>query len=205
MRGLYAIIDPEQCEGREPSWVASEVLRGGCAALQLRAKELDDDDFLALGRHLVRLCERANVPFFVNDRVWLAHELGASGVHLGQGDMPLAAARQQLGTSMKLGLSTHTLDQARHAEAAGADLIGFGPVFETKSKAVAEPAVGLAALSAVCAALRIPVVAIGGISVETAAEVAATGAPLVAVIRAICAASDPERAASVIHQAVHGT
>src|SRR5262245_52672954 len=88
MRGLYAIIDPEACR-LPPLAVAQAVLRGGCAALQLRAKQLSDADFLALGHALGRVCRAAGVPFFVNDRVWLARELGADGVHVGQDDQAL--------------------------------------------------------------------------------------------------------------------
>src|SRR5437868_7444232 len=87
VRGLYAIVDPEHCAGRDPLWVAREILRGGCAALQLRAKQpLGHSELRRIAAGLLELCRDASVPFFVNDHVWLASELGAEGVHLGQAD-----------------------------------------------------------------------------------------------------------------------
>jgi thiamine-phosphate pyrophosphorylase len=201
MRGLYAIIDPEACRGPALA-VAEAALRGGCAALQLRAKRLSDADFLALGHALVRACRTAGVPFFVNDRVWLAESLGADGVHVGQGDRPLEEVRQLFGGRALIGVSTHSLAQALDAERRGASLIGFGPVFPTRSKLDTEPVVGLHALRDVCAALRIPVIAIGGIDRHNASDVAAAGAQLAAAISAVCAADDPESAARSLHRAL---
>lgn len=201
MRGLYAIIDPTAC--RLPPLAAAEaVLRGGCAALQLRAKRLSDPEFLALGRSLLRACRTAGVPFFVNDRVWLAAELGADGVHVGQDDQPVEQVREALGPRALIGLSTHSLAQALDAERRGASVIGVGPVFPTRSKLDTAPLVGLAGLREVCAVLRIPVIAIGGIDESNAAEVAAAGAPLGAAISAVCASEDPERAARALHHAL---
>ncbi|HEX7479308.1 MAG TPA: thiamine phosphate synthase [Polyangiales bacterium] len=202
MNGLYAIVDPEHCAGREPLWVAEAILRGGCAALQLRAKRLGEAELRTLGRALQQACQRASVPLFVNDHVWLARELGAQGVHLGQDDLPVAEARRLLGSSVMIGLSTHSLAQAHAAEVAGADLIGFGPVFATQTKARAELVVGLAQLAEVCRAVSIPVVAIGGITLDTAQDVAQTGVQLAAAISALCGAVDPEQAAARMHQAL---
>ncbi|HKP61609.1 MAG TPA: thiamine phosphate synthase [Polyangiales bacterium] len=199
MRGLYAIIDPEACR-LPPLAVAQAVLRGGCAALQLRAKQLSDADFLALGHSLGRVCRAAGVPFFVNDRVWLARELGADGVHVGQDDQALEQVREALGPQALIGLSTHSLAQALDAERRGASLIGFGPVFPTRTKLNPEPQVGLPGLREVCSVLRIPVVAIGGVDPRNAADVAAAGAPLGAAISALCAAEDPEQAARTLHR-----
>lgn len=205
MQGLYAIVDPEACAGRDPQEVAQAILRGGCAALQLRAKQLDDDAYLALALPLRQACSEARVRFVVNDRVWLAQRAQADAVHLGQGDMPLAEARQLLGTKIALGLSTHTLAQAQAAERSGADMIGFGPVFTTRSKALAEPAVGVEALAAVCASVTIPVIAIGGITPHNVEDIHAAGAPLAAAIAALCGASDPEAAARRMHLALGGS
>jgi thiamine-phosphate pyrophosphorylase len=200
MRGLYAIIDPEVCRD-VPTAVAEAVLRGGCAALQLRAKRLADAEYLELGRGIVSLCRTAGVPFFVNDRVDLVAELGADGVHVGQTDLPFEAVRAAVGARTMIGVSTHSAEQALDAERRGAQLIGFGPVFATTSKLDPDPVVGLEGLRAVCASVRIPVIAIGGITSANVADVRAAGAQLAAVISAVCRAEDPEAAARMLHGA----
>ena len=200
MRGLYAIIDPEVCRVH-PLAVAQAVLRGGCAVLQLRAKRLTDAEYLGLGHELVRECRGAGVPFFVNDRVHLVAALAADGVHVGQADLAVEAVRQALGPAVMIGVSTHSLAQARDAEARGAQLIGFGPVFATTTKLDHDPVVGLEALKSVCETVRIPVIAIGGITQANVTQVAKSGAPLAAVISAVCGAADPEQAARSLHRA----
>jgi thiamine-phosphate pyrophosphorylase len=197
-RGLYAIIDVQACGSRSPVRVAEAVLAGGCAVLQLRAKALAADATRALAKELSALCAGARVPFVLNDHVALARELGADGAHLGQTDMPLAQARAVAG-DLYLGLSTHSIEQAREAEQLGADLIGFGPVFGTASKENPDPVVGTAALAELMRAVRIPVVAIGGIDLTNIDQVIATGVPLVACIGAICKAPDPRAAAAALH------
>ncbi len=204
VRGLYAIIDPEHCAGRDPRVIAAAVLRGGCAVLQLRAKTLDDAAFVTLGRELAQSCRAHGVTFVVNDRVALVDAIGADGLHLGQNDLSLAGARARVGSHVMITVSTHSLEQARAAERRGADGIGFGPVFATRTKADADPVVGLSALAEVCGLLRIPVIAIGGITLETAPQVRLAGAPFAAVISAICAAADPEVAARALHRELLG-
>jgi thiamine-phosphate pyrophosphorylase len=179
VRGLYAILDPQACLGRDPLGVASAILRGGCAALQLRAKALEDAAFVTLGTELHTLCRRAGVPFVINDRVWLWPELGAEGVHVGQGDRPIEEVRGLVGPGT---------------------LIGVGPVFATRSKDNPSPVVGLEALAEVCAVASVPVVAIGGISEANVQLVANAGAPLTAAIAAVCGADDPESAARALHR-----
>lgn len=213
MRGLYAIVDVEACAraGREPFAVAREVLAGGCAALQLRDKRGDDHAYRLLGRQLAALCHDAGVPFVVNDRHWLASELGAWGVHIGQTDTPIEQVRRAVGAGVTIGVSTHTLAQARSAALRGADLIGFGPVFATKSKEAPDPVVGLDGLAEVCRSVSVPVVpivpivAIGGITLDRAAGVRAAGAPLAAAISAVCAADDVAAAARAFHARLGGT
>lgn len=200
-RGLYAIIDVEACGARTPLDVAARVLEGGCAMLQLRAKRSRDVELLALGRALRTLCADVGVPFVLNDRAPLAHVLGADGIHLGQEDLSIEAARS-VAPGASIGLSTHTLEQARDAARRGADLIGFGPVFSTASKHNPEPVVGISALSVVVSSVRIPVVAIGGIDLSNVAEVAATGVAMAACIGALCRAEDPRAAAEALHSAL---
>lgn len=202
LRGLYAIVDPDHCRGRDPVAIARAILAGGCAVLQLRAKALPDGACLALARELRAWCRRAGVPFVVNDRPDLAVLTPADGVHLGQDDLPLAEARRIVGDGISLGLSTHDQAQARAAVAAGADLIGFGPIFDTATKERPDPVVGLDRLADVARAVPLPVVAIGGIAIDRAAEVARHGARLVAAISAVSGADDPEAAARTFHRAV---
>lgn len=196
-RGLYAIVDPERCLGRDPLEVADAILRAGCAMLQLRAKGLPDRDRLALALAMGARARACGVPFVVNDRPDLALLAGADMLHLGQDDLPIAEARRIVG-AMPIGRSTHDLAQAREAVAEGADLIGFGPVFTTRSKERPDPTVGTERLAEVVRAIMIPVVAIGGITAENAAAVRSTGAPLWAVISAIGEAYDPEAAARAL-------
>jgi len=203
-RGLYAIIDVEACGARSPVEIARAVVAGGCAALQLRAKGVGVADVRALAQDLFSLCSKARVPFVLNDHVELAAELGVQGVHLGQTDMPLPRARA-LAPQACIGLSTHSLAQARAAEQLGADLIGFGPVFGTTSKENPDPVVGPSSLTPLLEAVSVPVVAIGGIDLINLDQVVASGVPLVACIGAICKASDPQAAAAALHARIlHG-
>lgn len=201
MKGLYAIIDPEHCQGRDPCWVAEQVLLGGCAALQLRDKAYSDRARLTLAHAIAERCRATSVPFWLNDRLDLAMLAGAAGVHLGQDDVPLADARTLVRERL-LGLSTHSLAQARAAEAEGADVIGFGPIFPTRSKQNPDPVVGLEGLREVCQQVQCPVVAIGGIVPAHAAAIARAGATYAAAIGAVCGAADPRAAARELHEAL---
>lgn len=193
-RGLYAIVDPEHVGGRDPLEVASAILRGGCAVLQLRAKRLADRELLGLARAMRALCVKEGVPFVLNDRADLARLVEADGLHLGQDDLRVSEARLLVG-SMPIGISTHDLAQAEAAVRDGADLIGFGPVFPTATKENPDPVVGLERLQALCRRSPVPVVAIGGIGLDTVAAVAAAGAHSAAIISAINQAPDIEAAA----------
>jgi thiamine-phosphate pyrophosphorylase len=202
-RGLYVLVDPEHTRGRDPAQIARAALAGGCAVLQLRAKHLPDASRLSLARELCALARAAGVPFVVNDRVDLALLAGADGVHLGQDDIPPSQART-LAPRLAIGLSTHSLAQAIAGTRSGADLLGFGPVFETRSKERPDPVVGVDTLAAVVRSVNLPVVAIGGICLDNASAVAATGARLAAVIGAVGEADDPEAAARALHAALGG-
>lgn len=203
-RGLYAIVDPEHTGGRDPVAVARAIVEGGCAMLQLRAKGLGDAALLELARIVGGVCAQAHVPFVVNDRADVALLAHAQGLHLGQDDLPPDAARGVVGPDMGIGWSTHDSEQAQRAADLPVDLIGFGPVFATRTKAEADPVVGLEALRAVVRASELPVVAIGGITIETATAVARTGARWIATISGVCGAEDPRRAARALHLASGG-
>ncbi len=201
LRGLYALVDPEHCGGRDPLEVTEAILRGGVAIVQLRAKRMGDAEHVALGRAMAHRCHAAGVPFVINDRADIARIVGADGLHLGQDDLPIADARRIF--DGPIGLSTHDVTQARAAERV-ADIVAFGPIFDTSSKALADPTVGLAALREVAAVVTRPLVAIGGISLARTTAVREAGAALVACIGAVAGADDPEAAARAMHRAALG-
>ncbi|MCS6797956.1 MAG: thiamine phosphate synthase [Myxococcota bacterium] len=194
MRGLYAIVDPDACAGRDPAWVADRLLSAPIGALQIRAKRATDRALLALARTLRDMTRRAGVPLIVNDRVDVALAVEADGVHLGQTDLPVSVVRA-IAPALQVGVSTHCLEQALRAADEGADAIAFGPVFPTRSKQNPDPVVGLDALATVVARVRLPVIAIGGIDASRVAAVRATGASAWAAIGALCGAADPQAAA----------
>lgn len=191
INGLYLITD----HGDRLAKRVGDALSGGVSVLQYRNKEKDYPARLAEGRELRELCAARGVTFIVNDDLRLAVELGADGVHLGQEDGSVEEARGLLGPGKIIGISTHTLEEAMHAEAAGADYIGFGAMYPTGSKEVRHMP-GPAALTAVKAEVGIPVVAIGGINRDNAGTVIDVGADAVAVIAAVLASADPGLAAA---------
>lgn len=182
IESLYAIVDAEYAE--RPLELAFRALNAGCAIVQLRAKRLDDPSFLKIATRVRSACGHAQVPFVINDRADIARLVEADGLHLGQDDVSIDDARRVVGR-MQIGVSTHSLEQAITAEAEGADLIAFGPVFRTKTKENPDPIVGLRKLAKVCESVSRPVVAIGGISLENAEETLQAGARYLAVISAL--------------------
>jgi thiamine-phosphate pyrophosphorylase len=198
LRGFYAILDLTPAlagdEGRALE-LARRLLAARPCCLQLRAKSAGARTFATWARRLLPLCRVASVPFCVNDRLDVALAAGADIAHLGQDDLPLVDARRVATgagrSDLIIGISTHNRAQAIAAAEAGADYLGFGPVFGTASKANPDPIVGLDALAAVCRAVSVPVVAIGGITLGTVGAVVAAGASATAVIAAISTAADP--------------
>jgi thiamine-phosphate pyrophosphorylase len=163
--------------------------RAGCLLLQLRAKELSAREFLEWARDASRIARDAGIRLIVNDRVDIALAAGADGVHLGREDLSPVSARKLLGASAIIGLSTHDLREAEEAEAEPVDYVAVGPIFETTSKDEPDPVVGLDGARAARAVVSKPLVAIGGITLELAADVLATGVDGVAVISALRAPS----------------
>jgi len=206
MRGFYAILDatPELLAdgGGTLEARAAKLLAAGPCCLQLRAKGAGARQFEAAARALLPLCRAAGVPFCVNDRLDVALAVGADVVHLGQDDLPLADAQAVRAVAgrpdLAIGFSTHNAAQAIAAAGAGADYIGFGPVFGTRSKANPDPIVGLEALADVCRRVNVPVVAIGGITLDAVPAVARAGASAAAIIAAIDAAPDPTAAGRAV-------
>jgi thiamine-phosphate pyrophosphorylase len=178
---LYAILDPEQIQNRASHWALEQLLAGGAQILQLRVKAMAPRDFCALARQARAQTKRAGCCLIVNDRIDIALACDADGVHLGQDDLPLSAGRKLMGSKI-IGISTHDLEQAKEAERNGADYIGFGPMFGTATKATGYSARGLDMLRQIRAAVKIPIVAIGGITERNVQQVWQAGADSAAII-----------------------
>ncbi|MCR4926674.1 MAG: thiamine phosphate synthase [Lachnospiraceae bacterium] len=192
---LYAVTDRHWLSGRKLSDVVKESLEGGVTFVQLREKELDEETFLKEAKELKELCRQYNVPFVINDNVELAKKVDADGVHVGQSDMETGDVRAMLGPEKIIGVSAQTVEQAVLAEKRGADYLGVGAVFKTGSKADADD-VSFETLKAICDAVSIPVIAIGGITLENVKELSGSGICGIAVISAIYAAEDIRKAAA---------
>ena len=190
---LYAIVDPLDTR-QDPVALAAALLAGGARCLQLRWKPAAPRDVLDAARAIRPLAHDAGALFLVNDRPDLAVLAGADGVHLGQDDLPVAAARRVLGPGCIVGISTHDVAQARRAADAGADYVAVGPVYATTSKVGALAPRGLDLVRAARAVVPCPLVAIGGIDATTAPDVIAAGADAVAMIGALVRAPDPAAA-----------
>ncbi len=198
---LYAVTDRAWLRGRTLAEQAEAALRGGATCLQLREKELDRAAFLREAVALKPVCARYGVPLIVNDDVELALESGADGVHVGQDDADAAETRRRIGPDRLLGVSAHTVEEALRAERAGADYLGVGAVFSTDTKRDAG-VVRYETIRAICGAVSIPVVAIGGVKRENLGALAGSGVDGVAVVSAIFAAPDAEEAARTLRAAV---
>jgi thiamine-phosphate pyrophosphorylase len=189
LAGLYAIIDSQLLGKRSHLEVAEELVRGGVGVIQLRDKFSAKAELLPIAQQLKKLCAEKDVLFIVNDHLDIALAASADGLHLGQGDLPISLTRRLLPMDMILGCSVNTVEQAKAAEADGADYIAVGSMYPTTSKEKPR-VVGVGRLQQVRGAVSLPLVAIGGINKDNAAEVAANGADAVAVISAVLGAKD---------------
>ncbi len=198
---LYAVTDRYWLNGRTLTQVVKESLDGGVTFLQLREKELGDQEFLQEARDIQKLCKEYHIPFVINDNVEIAAEIDADGVHVGQSDMETGRVRQILGPDKIIGVSAQTVEQAILAEQRGADYLGVGAVFPTGSKADADD-VSMETLAAICNAVSIPVVAIGGISQQNVTQLAGSGICGIAVISAIYAQENITEASASLKEAV---
>jgi thiamine-phosphate pyrophosphorylase len=181
---LYAVTDRHWLGDRTLYEVVKESLDGGATFIQLREKNLDQEHFLEEAKELKKLCAEYKVPFVINDNVDIALEIDADGVHVGQSDMEAGDVRAKLGPDKIIGVSAQTVEQALLAEKHGADYLGVGAVFPTGSKDDAVE-VSHETLKAICEAVSIPVIAIGGITVDNTSSLAGTGICGIAVISAI--------------------
>ena len=191
--GLYFILDTQALKGRSYTEVASQVIQGGAKTIQLRDKLHSKKELLPIAQQLRGLCAEHSVLFILNDYLDLTLATDADGLHLGQNDLPISTARKLLPIDKILGCSTNTIDQAVAAESDGADYIAIGSIYPTTSKEAAT-VVGLERLRQMRKAITLPLIAIGGITRDNAAEVTAAGADGVAVISAILQAEDMEEA-----------
>ena len=194
---LYGVTDRTWLDGRDLADVVEQSILGGVTMVQLREKDLAHDAFLEEARRIGQICRRHGVPFLIDDDVELAAAVGTDGVHVGQHDMEAGMARAKVGPDMLLGVSAQTVEQALRAQAAGADYLGVGAVFPTGTKTDAE-AVSYDTLKAICEAVDIPVVAIGGIGPDNVAKLAGSGICGVAVVSALYAQKDPCAAARTL-------
>ena len=181
---LYAVTDRYWFGKRTLHDVVKESLDGGVTFVQLREKHLDQAHFLEEAKDLKMLCKAYNVPFVINDNVDIALEMDADGVHVGQSDMEAGDVRAKLGPDKIIGVSAQTVEQAVLAEKRGADYLGVGAVFPTNSKDDATD-VSYETLKAICQAVSIPVIAIGGITKDNVEELSGSGICGIAVISAI--------------------
>ena len=191
---LYAVTDRHWlAEGEPLSHAVQQALEGGATLVQIREKNLEEGAFEQEAIELQALCRRYHVPFIVNDNVELALRIGADGIHVGQEDMEAGRVREMLGPDRILGVSAQTVEEALRAEAAGADYLGVGAVFPTGSK---DDAVDVSheTLKAICEAVSIPVVAIGGITYENTEQLKNSGIAGISVISAIFGQKEIEAA-----------
>lgn len=188
---LYAVTDRMWVGGKTLYEQTEDALRGGVTCLQLREKELSDEEFLQEAIEIRALCKKYNVPFFINDNVDIAIKCNADGIHVGQEDMEAGKVRSLVGDDMLIGVSVHTVEEALEAVKNGADCLGVGAMFSTSTKLDAD-VLSMQTLHDICHAVNIPVTAIGGLNKSNISELAGTGVDGVALVRAIFAADDIE-------------
>ncbi len=196
---LYAVTDRAWTGPQTLYQQVEAALKGGVTCVQLRDKERSDEEFLAEAIPLAALCRQYGVPFIVNDRVELALQCGADGVHVGQADMAVGEVRRRVGDDMIVGVSAHSVAEAVAAVNAGADYLGVGAVFGTATKADAAP-LPPQTLRDICAAVDIPVVAIGGVNRANLPLLAGSGVSGAALVSAIFAAPDIEAECRCLRQ-----
>lgn len=196
---LYAVTDRAWTGEQTLYQQVEAALKGGVTCVQLREKALDDDAFFREAAELAALCRAYGVPFVVNDNVEAAIRCGADGIHVGQEDMDAVQVRRRIGGEMMLGVSVHTVAEARRAVEQGADYLGVGAMFSTSTKPDAD-VLTCQTLREICSAVEIPVVAIGGINEENILQLSGTGVDGVALVSAIFAARDIERSCRALRK-----
>lgn len=186
---LYAVTDRTWTGKQSLYEQVEEALKGGITCLQLREKNLSDEEFLKEAIQIKALCNKYKVPFFINDNVEVAIKCGADGIHVGQDDMAAGRVRELVGDKMMIGVSAHSVKEAVEAVKNGADCLGVGAIFSTSTKKDAS-VLDLSVVSDICKAVSVPVVAIGGIKKDNISKLKGTGVDGVALVSAIFAADD---------------
>ena len=192
---LYLVTDRGLSRWRTTLQIVAAAVAGGVTCVQLREKTCSTREFIEQARSVQSFLKSRGIPLIINDRIDVALAVKADGVHLGQNDMPIETARGILKDSMFIGISAETLENAVDAEKCGADYIGVGPIFPTNTKADAAEPLGPEGFLEIRKAVKIPLVAIGGLKKENAAAIVRNGAEGIAVVSAIVSADDPEKAA----------
>ena len=188
---LYAVTDRAWVGKQNLYEQVESALKGGVTCIQLREKDLDDEAFLNEAMKISALCKQYGIPFFINDNVEIAIKCHADGIHVGQEDMEAAQVRQKVGDDMMIGVSVHSVEEALEAVRNGADCLGVGAMFSTSTKTNIE-VLSKEVLKDICAAVDIPVVAIGGITKSNISQLVGTGIDGVALVSAIFAVDDIE-------------
>ena len=197
---LYAVTDRSWLGEETLYSQVEQALKGGATFIQLREKDLEEEVFFSEAMELKELCKKYRVPFVINDNVELAKKVDADGVHVGQSDMKIKEVRKILGKNKIIGVSAGTVEEALSAQAENADYLGVGAVFHTGTKSDAS-AVSHDTLKAICAAVNIPVVAIGGITKENVEELKESGIAGIAVVSAIFACENIKKGTEELKQA----
>lgn len=198
---LYAVTDRLWLGGNSLAAQVEEAIKAGVTFVQLREKELDFESFVSIANEIKAVTDKYHIPFVINDNVEVAVACGADGVHVGQSDMAACDVRKLIGENKILGVSAQTVEQALFAEQNGADYLGVGAVFSTSTKADADD-VSFETLKAICEAVKIPVVAIGGISRENVLKLKGSGIDGIAVVSAIFAQPDIAAASRELRQLI---
>ncbi len=188
---LYAVTDRAWVGAKTLYEQVEAALKGGVTCVQLREKEMGDEEFLQEAKEIHALCRQYGVPFIVNDNVEVAVACGAEGIHVGQEDMAAGDVRRRVGDEMLVGVSVHTVEEAKQAVADGADYLGLGAVFPTSTKTDVDQ-MPTETLRAICDAVDVPIVAIGGINKGNIGKLAGSGVDGVALVSAIFSAEDIE-------------
>jgi thiamine-phosphate pyrophosphorylase len=199
---LYLVTDRGLARGRTTLEIVKAAVHGGATVVQLREKDCSTRELIEQAFSIKEFLKDHGVPLIINDRLDVAQAVKADGVHLGQSDMPLGFAKQILGNAMVIGISAESIEDAIEAEKGGADYLGVSPIYATPTKTDTAPALGLEGLKKIRRTVKLPLVGIGGLSKENAAEVIRSGADGVAVVSAIVAADDPETAARELRHAI---
>lgn len=198
---LYAVTDRAYLNGRTLYECCESAIKGGATFIQIREKELESEEFISEAKKIKKLCKKYNIPFAVNDNVDVAMSVDADGVHVGQKDMRAKNVRELIGDEKILGVSVQTAEQAKKAEADGADYLGVGTVFPTNSKSDAEY-VDWKTLKEICNSVNIPVIAIGGIGCENISKLKDSGICGAAAISSVFACEDIEKGTAKLKKCI---